>query len=252
MTQTERPSGVRTGLPITQDPKLPPVVHSPHLPAMEKVGDVKALVHAAAALPVMGSGAPLHTGGSGVMGEVPQRQAATHALALGPQSPKMTGDTVQAKSYVRLQIHAARGKLSIAGVKEIAGPLALPTTVTRTNAYEVLIDDQQIALGSIPDVGIRRSFANRDVPGPEGKHHIARIPSFDFYARIPREHFTATNMPKMTVVLHQIHEAPDRFAPLVPLRRQNGVLSVEIGRVAGIRLDELPPALRPQFDALLK
>jgi len=30
------------------------------------------------------------------------------------------------------------------------------------------------------------------------------------------------------------------------------VLSVEIGRVAGIRLDELSAALRPQFDALLK
>jgi hypothetical protein len=44
-------------------------------------------------------------------------------------------------------------------------------------AYEVLLDEQQVALGSIPDVGLRRSFANRDVDGPEGKHQSSWLPT---------------------------------------------------------------------------
>lgn len=38
-------------------------------------------------------------------------------------------------------------------MKEVPGLLGLPSAVTRGYAYEVLIDDQQVALGSVPDVG---------------------------------------------------------------------------------------------------
>jgi hypothetical protein len=87
----------------------------------------------------------------------------------------------------------------------------------------VLLDDQQIALGSIPDVGLRRAFANRDVPGPEGKHRFIQVPAFDFFVRIPKAHVSDANLPKLTIVLHNVRQAPDRLVPATALQRQSGI-----------------------------
>jgi hypothetical protein len=116
----------------------------------------------------------------------------------------------------------------------------------------VLLDEQQVALGSVPDVGVRRSFANRDVEGPEGKHHFAALPTFEFFARIPKGHVSSANLPKLNIVLHNVQEAPDRLTTLTPLQKQPGVNTVEVGRLSGIKLEQLPPAIRPHLEQILK
>jgi hypothetical protein len=149
---------------------------------------------------------------------------------------------------VRLQ----NGQLSVTDAKQVPGPLAIPSTVIRGYAYEVLLNEQQVALGSIPDVGVRRSFANRDVEGPEGKHHFAKISIIEFAVRIPKGYISTVNLPKLTILLHDIREAPDRFTSLIPLQRQTGVNTVEVSRLAGIRPEQLPAAVRPHFEEIVR
>ena len=157
-----------------------------------------------------------------------------------------------ADGYVRIEIHVEDGQLSIIGVKQVPGPLVMSSTVIRGYAYEVLLDEQQVSLGSVPDVGIRRAFANRDVEGPQSKHYFINVPAFDFFVRIPKGNVSAATLSKLNIVLHKVEEAPDRLNTLAALQKQPGVKSVEIGRLAGITLEQLPPAVRPHLEQILR
>jgi hypothetical protein len=183
---------------------------------------------------------PAHIPGPSAPGKNPQ-QPKQGQLAPGPQD-----------GYVRVRIHVEKGQLSVVDIKQVQGPLLIPSAVIRGYSYEVLLDEQQVGLGSVPDVGVRRSFANRDVAGPEGKHHFTTLSTFDFFARIPKGHVTTANLPKLNVVLHNVQEAPDRLTTLTPLQKQSGVHTVEVGRLSGINLEQLPQAVRPQLEQILK
>lgn len=245
------PAGLRAGLPTEQRPMGAPVVHAPGLPSMERVGEVKTVLRNTA-LPLMGTDASADTRGENLM-------AGVHAMAnvppwsgQGPQKPK-EGQVGPAPSdgYVRVEFHVENGQLSVIGVREVPGPLAIPSAVIHGLVYEVLIGDQQIALGSLPDVGLRRAFANRDVPGPEGKHRFVQVPSFDFFARIPKVYVSRENLPRMTVVLHNVRQAPHRVAPGTALQKQSDIETIEIARLSGVRPEQLPAVVRPLFEKIL-
>jgi hypothetical protein len=240
-------------LPTTQSATAHPVTSSPHLPAMEKIGAV-ATVLRNPILPLMGAGVPQHTAGIGTMDAVPKRTAPFAELSGKPQEPKPGPPPGVASNdgYVRMEIHVDNGKLSVSGVKHVLGPLALPSALTRGYSYEVLLNDQQVGLGSLPDVGVMRAFANRDVEGPQGKHHFAKLPTFDFSVRIPAGYVVAANLPKLNIVLHNVEEAPDRLTSLAPLGRQPAVKTVEVGRLTGIKLEDLSPNVRPHLEQILK
>jgi hypothetical protein len=150
-----------------------------------------------------------------------------------------------------MEIHFDKGQLSVVGVKLVPGPLALPSGLIRGYAYEVILDDQQVGLGSLPDVGVQRAFANRDVEGPQGKHHFAKLPTFDFFVRVPAGYFVTANLPKLQVVLHIVEDAPDRLMSLTPLGKQPSVKASEVGRLAGFQLEQLPPTVRPELERIL-
>jgi hypothetical protein len=249
-----QPVIVHANLPSQQSATAGPVIAAPHLPAMEKVGGVTT-VQRNPLLPLMGAGSPIHTAGEGLMAQVPSTRPAPTPPAGTPQKPKAgvegPGGPAVSDGYLRVEVHHENGKLSVIGMKEVPGPLALPSAVTRGYAYEVLIDDQQVALGSVPDVGLRRAFANRDVTGPQGKHYFVDVPSFDFFVRIPKGYVLSANLPKLNIVLHNVQDAPDRFTTLAPLAKQPGVVTVEAGRLAGIKLEQLPQVVRPQFEQIL-
>jgi hypothetical protein len=239
------------GLPTKQDPAAEPVILAPHLPAMEKVGAVKTVLRNTL-LPLMGAGGMQSSGGQGTMAAVPARIEEPVALSGKAQEPKVIGESSAAgDGYVRLDVHVENGKLSLVGIKQVPGPLALPSTLIRGYAYEILLDAQQVALGSVPDVGVQRAFANRDVPDPQGKHFFIKVPTFDFAARIPRGYLVSANLPKLTVVLHNVEDAPDRFTTLAPLQQQTGVKTTEIGRMAGVSLENLPAAVRPALERIV-
>jgi hypothetical protein len=245
------PTASRIVLPTEQRHMGAPVVHAPGLPSMEGVGAVKTVLRNAA-LPLMGAGVTIGTRNEGVMEEWHSMTALPPRPAMGPQMPKEAKAAPAAEeAYVRLELQFANGRLSIIGLKEVPGPLAAPSAVIQGHVYEVLIGDQQIALGSIPDVGVRRAFANRDVPDPQGKHRFIHETSFEFFARIPKVHATTENLPKMTVVLHNVREAPDRLVPATAVQQQPGVDAVEVARLSGIILAQVPAAVRVQLERIV-
>ena len=242
---------VLRSLPTEQSATAAPVVLAPHLPAMEKVGTVKTVLRNTL-LPLMGAGAQQPSGGEGLMAAAPPQTAAPSPSSGKPQEPKAGLAGVRSTDgYIRMEVHVENGHLSVIGVKQVPGPLAMPSAVIRGYAYEALLDGQQVALGSIPDVGVRRAFANSDVEGPQGKHYFIKVPEFDFFVRIPKGHFLTANLPKLNIVLHQVEDAPDRLSSLAPLQMQPGVKTVEAGRLTGIQLEQLPAAVRPQFQQIL-
>jgi hypothetical protein len=151
-----------------------------------------------------------------------------------------------------VEIHAANGQLSVIGASEVPGPLTIPSAVINGLAYEVLLDDQQIALGSMQDAGLRRAFANRDLPGPEGKHSIEKFQPSTSFVRVPKAHLSGANLPKLSIVLHNVRQTPDRLVPATALQRQSGAETNEVARLSGLSLEKLPPSVRPLFEKVLQ
>ena len=235
-----------------QRPMGAPIVNAPGLPLMEAVGKVKTVLRNSL-LPTMGADVPAAPTGENLMTKIGDMSETPPWPGQGPQRPKPDqAASSSTEGYIRVERHAANGQLSVIGASEVPGPLTIPSAVINGLAYEVLVDDQQIALGSIPDVGLRRAFANRDVPGPEGKHRFIQVPTFDFFVRIPKAHVSDANLPKLTVVLHNVRQAPDRLAPATALQRQAGVETIEVARLSGLSLERLPPAARPLFEKVLQ
>ena len=127
--------------------KRHPVVQAPHLAAMEATGAVKTVLKNTF-LPLMGSGAGQTGGGQGRMDAVPTHPSTPSSPSGKPQQPK-EGAQVQTpgEGYVRLEVHVDNGKLSIISAKPVPGPLAMPSAVIHGYAYEVILNDQQVALG---------------------------------------------------------------------------------------------------------
>ena len=245
------PADLIRALPTKQEISAPPVVQAPHLPSMEATGAVQTILRNTL-LPLMGSGGGQTGGGQGRMDAVPANTSTSSAPSGKPQQPKAGVEVLSpGEGYVRLEVHVENGKLSVTGAKHVAGPLAMPSAVIHGYAYEVLLNDQQVALGSLPDVGLRRAFANRDVPDPQGKHFLVEVPTFDFTVRVPNGHFVTANLPKLNIVLHNVTEAPDRFTSLAPLAKQAGVKTTEVGRLTGINVEQLSPNVRPALQQIL-
>jgi hypothetical protein len=237
-------------LAAVQRPMGAPIVNAPELPSMEAVGQVKTVLRNTL-LPLMGTESSTATG-ENLMTKVQDMSQTPPSPGQGLQKPgsKHAGPS-PSDGYVRVELHFANNQLSVIGAREVEGPLTTPSAVINGSAYEVLLGDQQIALGSIPDVGLRRAFANRDVPDPEGKHRFIQVPSFDFFVRIPKAYISAVNLPRLTILLHNVRQAPDRLAPGAALQRQSGVETAEVARLSGLSLERLPAEVRPLFEKIL-
>lgn len=239
--------------PLTeQRPMGAPIVNAPGLPLMEPVGRVVTVLRNSL-LPEMATDFAAAPTGKSLMTKVQAMSETPPWSGQGPQRPQADQAAPSStEGYIRVEIHSARGQLSVVGAREVPGPLTIPSAVINGLAYEVLLDDQQIALGSLPDVGLRRAFANADVSGPEGKHRFIQVPAFDFFVRIPKADVSDANLPKLNIVLHNVQQAPDRLVPGMALQRQSGVETTEVARLSGISLERLPAEARPLFEKILK
>ena len=70
--------------------------------------------------------------------------------------------------------------------------------------------------------------------------------------RIPKGYVSAVTLSRLNIVLHKVEDAPDRLTSLLALRNQPGVKTVEVGRLAGIKLEQLPSAVRPHLEQILR
>jgi hypothetical protein len=235
-----------------QRPMGAPIVNVPERPSMEAVGHVKTLLRNTL-LPLMGTDFSTPASGGNLMTKVQEMAQTTPRPGHDLQKPRSDQDgTSASEGYLRVEMRFANGQLSVIGVGEVPGPLTMPSAVINGFAYEVLLGDQQIALGSLPDVGLRRAFANRDVPGPEGKHRFIPDPTFDFFVRIPKTQITEANLPNLTILLHNVRNAPDRLVPGTALQEQPGVETADVARLRGLSLERLPAAARPQFEKIMR
>ena len=235
-----------------QRPMGPGIVNAPGLASMEAVGQVKTVLRNTQ-LNLMGIESSRTASGENLMTKVQDMSQTFPESGRGLQRPRSDQAAPSpTDGYIRVEIHFANGQLSVIGASEVPGPLTLPSAVINGFAYEVLLGDQQIALGSVPDVGLRRAFANRDVPGPEGKHRFIQVPSFDFFARIPKTYISDVNLSKLTILLHDVRQAPDRLVPSAALQKQSGVETAEVARLSGLSLEQLPAAARPLFEKILQ
>ena len=224
----------------------------PNMPTMEAVGTVKTPMQTAN-LKLMTMDAPAAAGQVHMDAFRPGLSEVVHPAALQPQQGTPLTHAVQpSDGYVRMEIHSENGQLSIVGVHSVDGPLAQPETITPGLVYEATIDNQQVALGSLPDANISRAFANSDVPDYHGKHRVTLRTSYNFFVRIPRSHLTAVTLPKLNIVLHNVTSAPGLVKPGIPLPQQTSILHQEVGRISGINLASLPVEIKPLLQNLLK
>jgi hypothetical protein len=153
------------------------------------------------------------------------------------QPPRKRGRSAQ--RYVRLRVRVDDGDLSIVASRIVDGALAQPAALEGGYAYEVTAAGRLLYAGSIPDLGVVRSFAHPDGTLEQQRHHTYALTSYEFNARVPVGALKRAALPKTAVVLYRVKERPPAraaVAPLsaAPLGEQRARELREIGRVVGL------------------
>ena len=175
-------------------------------------------------------------------GERATRAAATRGAPLDlddqqpPHRPGKSGER-----YIRLRVRVEGGDFSIVDSHIVEGPLAQATTFEGGYAYEVTADGRLLHAGSIPDLGVVRSFASPDGTLEQRRHHTYPLSTFEFHARVPADALKRASLPRTAVVLYRVKERPPARAALaqplsaaMPLAEQRQREMREVGRLVGL------------------
>ncbi|WP_280151823.1 hypothetical protein [Piscinibacter sp. XHJ-5] len=189
--------------------------------------------------------APVDAATKRAAGEQAKRKTAGRAAPpdLGDQQP-VRARGKPAQRYVRLRVRVEDGELSIVDSQIVEGPLAQSATFEGGYAYEVTDGDRLLHAGSIPDLGVVRSFAHPDGTPEQMRHHTYSLSTYEFNARVPVDALKRASLSKTAVVLYRVKERPSTRAALAPplfaapLGEQRERAMREIGRVVG-----LPPSV---------
>jgi hypothetical protein len=156
---------------------------------------------------------------------------------LGEQRPAKRAKPLE--RYVRLRVRVEDGELSIVDSHMVEGPLAQGPAFEAGHAYEVTDGDRLLHAGSIPDLGVVRSFAYADGTLEQQTHHTYELPTYEFNARVPAAVLTRAALPKIAVALYRVKERPVARAalpqtPSAPLDVERARELREVGRVVGL------------------
>jgi hypothetical protein len=180
------------------------------------------------------------------------KKAATKAdgpPGLGDQQPARKRARTPER-YVRIRVRVDDGVLSIVASHPVEGPLAQTTTFEGGYAYEVTDGDHLLHAGSIPELGIVRSFAHPSGTLEQQRHHTYQLSTYEFNARVPSEALKRAALSNIAIVLYRVKERPPMRAafgqPLAaePLGLQRAREIREVGRVVGLPASVLSPATR--------
>src|SRR5262245_38436550 len=116
--------------------------------------------------------------------------------------------------YVRLRVRVQDDELSIVDSHVVEGPLAQAAAFEGGHAYEVTDGDRLLHAGSIPDLGVFRSFPHPDGTPEQQRHHTYELSTYEFNARVPANALTRTALPRIAVVLYRVKERPMAHAAL--------------------------------------
>ena len=120
------------------------------------------------------------------------------------------------EGYLRLHIRFEDGQVAIVGSHVVDGPLAQTSILEGSYAYEVIDGTRLLHAGSIPDLGVFRSFAHPNGTLEQRRHHTYEMPVQDFHARVPIDALDKATLSKINVVLYRVKERPALRAPLAP------------------------------------
>lgn len=166
-----------------------------------------------------------------------------------PDQDPVRRRAASAEQYVRLRVRVDDGELSIVGGHLVDSPLAQSAEFQGGFAYEITDGDRLLHAGSIPDLGVVRSFAKPDGTREQLRHHTYDLSTYEFDARVPAASLTRATLPGINVVLYRVKEpAPARALPAqalttAPLGVQRARELRELGRVVGLPASVLPSAL---------
>ncbi len=146
-----------------------------------------------------------------------------------------------AEQYIRLRLRVANGELSIVDSHLVDGPLAQTAAFQGGYAYEVTAGNQLLHAGSIPDLGVVRSFAHRGGTLEQQRHHTYELSTYEFHARVPAKALRRALLSEIAVVLYRVAER--ELLSAAPLGVQRKRKLREMARVIGIPASMLPPAL---------
>jgi hypothetical protein len=148
------------------------------------------------------------------------------------------------EQYVRLRIQVRGDRLTVIDSHLVEGPLSQSTTFHGANAYDVTYQDRLLHAGTVPDLGLQRSFPNPEGPAGQRGHHLASRDVAEFAARVPAHEVTAETVGGIRVRLHRVDEATS--APRLgaaPLAVQFEGRMRPIAEVTGLPDSALPESI---------
>jgi hypothetical protein len=240
--------------PTMQTEGSEPVIENPKLPMM---GDKPAREpRAKAGLKLMEEKPKPVKGGKNLMAAPPLRKAGLTAAAKPPgdqQEKKARPAKGKPESYLRMRVRVENGAMSVVSMKDVEGPLTMRDSLPGGFAYEVSLDQKQIAVGTVPDIGVWRGLPDpKGAKGMEG-HHITTQESVEFNVRVPREELSLAALPKTEIVLYQVKK--DVSDQPIASRMFATAFSEELREVArlkGIKLADLSESAQKEAKRAFK
>jgi hypothetical protein len=145
--------------------------------------------------------------------------------------------------YVRLVVRMEQGQMRVVEAREVAGPLVQPDTVAHGLAHELLIGGRRVAVGSMPDAAVARSFSE---PGPEGlrEHHIQPLDKYDFVIRVPRSELRGADLSNITVNVVSVQANRGNVLSDAPLQQDPGLDVTLVASLTNVADTPVPNSLR--------
>jgi hypothetical protein len=145
------------------------------------------------------------------------------------------------EGYVRFRMQVDDGRMSILGSHFVDSTSVTSPVLGGNFAYEVSDGEKRLHVGSLPDLGVTRSFANPSGPLELRRHHITPLSRYEFDVRVPVPALRRAVLKNIQITLYRVKErAPSMVLGAAPLgtqfERELGV----VARVQGIPTDMLP------------
>jgi hypothetical protein len=235
---------------MSSDPDAEPVVEDPKRPEMTDEAPKPRRI--ARKILLMSEKPPAPKGARNRMDPVPAKRprAARQKTPLPDQQERHTRARARAadgEGYIRLHMRVEPDGLSVQNITQVDGPLIAHEELHGDLAYEVTVGGDRVGSGSLPDVGMRRSFPPpAPEPGQEG-HYFTPAPTYEFIARVPKDEISLDALPQVAVAVYGIKEGPvPRTEGPEPLAAAHPRQLREVARLSGIKLDDLPRSVQAQ------
>ncbi len=155
--------------------------------------------------------------------------------------------------YVRMRVRVRGDQMEVVGAWAVNGPLIQPERLHAGLAFEVALGERQVDMGSIPDVGVRRSFPPPEPAGEMKGHHIEEMPSYEFPIRVPQRELSERGLPDLRVSVYRIKgEVPSQRAMRAPLLDQFAEELRPVAELKGIHLPDLPQGVQEEIKRALE